>query len=344
MASRVPEKASPVDAGDVVSTGDADLRRVLLVKAKGGLGNRILSAVTGCVYARLHGRQPCIDWRDGAYVPEGVNLYPLLFDAQHSGDPALYDGADIAAPPVWSGQLHKQPVDIIRARYPRSHRSPFVYRKLCVDLSAPDSDAPVAVFWSYLPKMQRLAGVLSRDKRFVGRSEDEITKEMLHRYFTPVAEVREAVDAAFAHIEGPLIGVHLRFTDRKVPIAKILHRIDRMREAQPDAALFLATDSSEAQEAVLSRYERVHTLPKTLSQDGAALHFSQDEFADPVREARAALADMVALSRCDWLIHSRHSTFSVTAALMGDIPVERQFDVDRFNVKVVAKRWFQARA
>lgn len=344
MTSGLPDSITRSDVPASSPTPDMSGDRVLLVKAKGGLGNRMLSAVTGCVYATLHGRRPCIDWRDGAYVPQGENLYPLLFSPQHSGDPAAYDCESDAAPPVWTGRLHCQPVDIIRAQFPRSHRSPFIYRKLCVDLSGPDPDNRVAVFWSYLPKMRRLAASLSRDGRFAGRSEDDIVKEMLRRYFTPVAQVREAVDAALAHIEQPLIGIHLRFTDRKVPLPKIMEQIDRMREAQPDAALFLATDSQQAQDAVLARHDNVHTLSKTLAKDGVALHFSQDEFADPVREARAALADMVALSRCDWLIHSRHSTFSVTAALMGDIPEERQFDVDRRNVKVVAKRWFQARA
>lgn len=233
MTSGLPDTITHSDAAASSPAPDVPGGRVLLVKAKGGLGNRMLSAVTGCVYAQLHVRQPCIDWGDGVYVPQGENLYPLLFEAQHSGDPAAYDGGSDAAPPVWSGRLHCQPVDIIRAQFPRSHRSPFVYRKLCVDLSGPDPASPVAVFWSYLPKMRRLAGALSRDERFAGRCEDDIVKEMLRRYFTPVVQVREAVDAALAHIEQPLIGIHLRFTDRKVPLPKVMDQIDQMREAQP---------------------------------------------------------------------------------------------------------------
>ncbi|MFC3100244.1 hypothetical protein [Altererythrobacter lauratis] len=320
------------------------LPRALVVKAKGGLGNRMLSGVTGCVYADLHGRVPCIDWRDGMYVPQGENLYPLLFESSASGDPSLYDSADVAAPAIWSGQMDRQPVDLIRAHFPKAHRSPFVYRKLCVDLSAPDPAADVAVFWSYLPKMPRLAARLARDPRFAGQSEDAIAARYLDRFFNPVAEVRDSVDALFAAIGKPVIGVHIRFTDRKAPLPAILARIDALRRANPDAALFLATDSQEAQDAVLARHGDAFSLPKTLASDGAALHFSSSSFADPVAEARAALADMWALSRCQWLVHSRHSTFSVCAALMGRIPEDRQHDVDRFNIKVVTKRWFQARA
>jgi hypothetical protein len=38
-------------------------RKILLIKGKGGLGNRILSAVCGLIYADLSGRTPVIDWR-----------------------------------------------------------------------------------------------------------------------------------------------------------------------------------------------------------------------------------------------------------------------------------------
>jgi hypothetical protein len=51
---------------------------------------------------------------------------------------------------------------------------------------------------------------------------------------------------------------------------------------------------------------------------------------------------MYALSSCDWLVHSRHSTFSVAAALIGGIPKSRQRDIDRSNPRVVVKRWIQA--
>ena len=33
-------------------------------------------------------------------------------------------------PAIWSGILDKQPVDVIRARFPDSHQDPFIYRKL----------------------------------------------------------------------------------------------------------------------------------------------------------------------------------------------------------------------
>ena len=321
----------------------ANDKRALVIKAKGGLGNRMLSAVTGCVLSELNGRTPYVDWRDGMYVPPGENLYPLLFDASWMGDVTASDQAKDVAPSCWSGHMDEQPVDIIRRDFPREHRNPLLYRKLSIDLIAEDPGNPVAVFWSYLPKFQRLAKRMAAHPDFAGRSVDDVTSDLLDRYFQPVAEVRREVDRIFQGQAGPVIGVHIRFTDRKAPLPKIVNELERLAAATPDAAIFLATDSAEAQQAVMSRFPDTLTIQKALSDSDTALHFSSEGFSDPVTEARNALIDMMALARCTSLIHSRHSTFSVTAALLGRIPKSRQIDVDRFNPKVAIKQFIQAR-
>ncbi len=318
-------------------------KRALVIKAKGGLGNRMLSAVTGCVLAELNGRTPYIDWRDGMYVPPGENLYPLLFDASWMGELAVFDEATDVAPACWSGHMDEQPVDIIRRDFPREHRNPLLYRKLSIDLVGADPGKPVAVFWSYLPKFQRLAARMAAHPAFAGRTVEDVTCDLLGRYFQPVEEVRTEVDRVFEGQVGPVIGVHVRFTDRKAPLPKIVRELERLAAEQPEAAIFLATDSAEAQEAVMSRFPETLTIRKALSDSDTALHFASEGFSDPVAEARNALIDMMALARCTSLIHSRYSTFSVTAALLGRIPKARQVDVDRLNPKVAIKQFIQAR-
>ncbi len=317
--------------------------RALIIKAKGGLGNRMLAAVTGCVLATLNNRTPYIDWRDGMYVPPGQNLYPSLFDASWMGELTDFDATQEAAPAIWSGCVNKHPFDIITEHFPKQHRDPLLYRKLSIDLVKPDPAPDVAVFWSYLPKLKRLAARMAKHSAFKGRGQDEITSEFLDRYFKPVPEVAQAVDSIFAKVSGAVIGVHIRFTDRKAPLPKIIRKLEGLASANPDAAIFLATDSGEAQDAIQSRFPNVITIDKAIARDGAALHFSSDGFDDPVAEARNALIDMMALARCNWLLHSSHSTFSVTAALIGRIAKERQIDVDRFNLKVQLKSFVQAR-
>lgn len=317
--------------------------RVLLIKAKGGLGNRMLSAITGLVLADLTGRRAFVDWRDGMYVPPGENLYPHLFAADWMGDIAELDAEADVAPAIWSSRLSEHPVDVIRREFPKQHRDPFLYRRLSIPFNGPDPAARAGVFWSYLPKLQRLAGRLAKDPRYAGKSLGAITSDYLARYFQPVAEVTARVDRIFSDVAGPIIGVHIRFTDRKAPLPKILGELERLSKAMPEARVFLATDSEEAQNAVLSRFDNVITIEKALSSSDKALHFSSDHFLDPIEEARNALIDMMALAHCDYLIHSGYSTFSVTAALLGRIPAANQFDVDRFNPKVRIKQYFQAR-
>lgn len=318
--------------------------RILLVKAKGGLGNRMLSAVTGTVLADLLHRTPVIDWRDGMYVPVGTNLYPLLFEDPVGIDPARFDACPVAAPEIWSGRLHEQPVTIISRHFPDRHSSPFLYRRLSIDLTRSDPAADIGVFWSYLPKLARLRGRLARDARFRGRGIDAITQDALDRHFRPSARIRAAVDALFSGRRRPVIGVHIRFTDRKAPLPRIEAALRDLRRRMPNSDIFLATDSAEAQAYVHARFDRVFSIEKQMAQDGSALHFAGGAMADPLREAENAVIDMMALAQCDWLIHSRHSTFSVAAALIGKIPTDRQRDVDALNWRVVTKRWFQSYA
>lgn len=325
-------------------TAVQDWDRVLVIKAKGGFGNRILSAATGVVLATITNRQPVIDWREGMYLPAGTNLYPLLFEqaADDPGPEAFDDERDVA-PPIWSGRLSEQPIDLIRTHFPNSHSSPFVYRRLSIDLLRPAVGARVAVFWSYLPKFARLRGAIRRTPALAGRSTESLARYALDRYFRPNARVRDALDALFAGHRRPVIGVHIRYTDRKAPLDVIERELTRMRTRLPEADIFLATDNADVETRIKARFDRVFTIEKAMAAPGVALHFDAG-FADPLREAENALIDLWALSRCDRLIHSRHSTFSVAAALIGAIPRDRQVDVDRLTPRVVLKRWFQTYA
>lgn len=316
--------------------------KVLVIKAKGGLGNRMLSAVTGLLLARLNGRTAFIDWRDGMYLPPGENLYPHLFEADGRDAVEEFDDCEEVAPAIWSGRMTMHPTNLVHQMFPNRHQDPFLYRKMSIDLQSGDPPDRVGVYWSYVPKLKRLKSRLSRCPDFAGRSEDEIMSAMLAECFRPVREVRDQVDTLFAGMQPPVIGVHIRFTDRKGPLPKILAKLDALKRDQPGATIFLATDSKEAQDAILARFPDVRTIDKALARDGAALHVASGEFSDPVVEARNALVDMLALSRCDWLLHSSHSTFSVTAALLGRIPQKRQVDVDRYNPKVKIKQFIQA--
>lgn len=314
--------------------------RILIVKAKGGFGNRILSAATGIILAKLTDRTAVIDWRDGEYLPAGMDAYPLLFDSPVALDVADFDGRVDVVPPIWAGHLKEHPTDIIHRHFPREHSNPFVYRKLSMNLNRPDDKSPIAVFWSYLPKLDRLRWQLRRSALLHDVRPTQAAKLALDEYFIPNLRVRSAVDDLFTRLAAPVIGVHIRYTDRKVSLGRIFRETDLLRKRMPAAPIFLATDNQAVQDQFRARYSEVVVIDKVLGDDHNSLH-EHVILEDPLHEAENALIDMWALSRCDWLVHSRHSTFSVAAALIGGIPKSQQRDIDRLNPRVVLKRWIQ---
>ena len=51
----------------------------VLVKGKAGLGNRMMSAMNGILYAMLSGRRLVVDWSDFTYSNDHTNVFPKLF-------------------------------------------------------------------------------------------------------------------------------------------------------------------------------------------------------------------------------------------------------------------------
>lgn len=314
--------------------------KFLVIKAKGGLGNRMLSAVTGLIYAELTGRTPVIDWRDGVYARPDNNAYPLLFDSPPMLSADEFDEASDVEPKIWSGELQNHPVQMISRNEPNRHSDPFIYRKYCMDLSKINNDAPVGVFWCYLPKTFRLRNHIAKSDKFRGKTLDAISSDYLERFFTPKKDIVAAAAAAVAPLARPIIGVHVRYTDRKISLDAIRKAIVAMRAKHPSSSLFLATDNALVQSTLSQEFDNIHFTTKWLPESGQHLHLPSAD-RDSLAEAQNAMVDMWALSHCDHLIYSKHSTFSISSALIGRIPQERQIDIDRSNLKVVFKRAFQ---
>lgn len=315
--------------------------RILLIKAKGGLGNRMLSAVSGLVFADLTGREPVIDWRDGSYAPLGENAYPVLFDTPLTRPVEEVDAmACPVAPAIWANHLPDTPEAMVNRYAPTQHASATVYRRFCTDLRRLDTPEPLAVFWCYLPKFGRLTGHMRRDPQFRGRPLHEVIGAYLKRYFTPNERVRTAVAEMKAQLPDPVIGVHVRYTDRKIPLAPLKAALRRRLAEQPAATVFLATDNGAVQQEFAAEFPDIRFIDKLLRPDGSRLHVPSADAAT-TREAENALIDMHLLALSDHLIYSKHSTFSLTAAEIGNIPPARQDDVDRLNAKIVAKRLIQ---
>jgi hypothetical protein len=256
---------------------------------------------------------------------------PNIADIETSSD---------VSPAIWKGSLNERAALLVQRNDPDKHSSAVIYRKYCVDLSRLDQTEQVAVFMSYLPKLGRLQRHMRADARFRGRSWDDVMSDYLARWFQPNARVEDGVTGMMNAIPRPVIGVHVRYTDLKVPLGPIKAALRRQLQRRPSASIFLATDNADVQAEFKAEFANVYHIDKALLPGGVQLHKASHDF-DKQIEAENALIDMWALSHCDHLIYSRNSTFALTAALIGRMEHDQQDDVDRWNLPVVSKRLLQ---
>jgi len=311
---------------------------VLLIKVKGGLGNRVLSTASAILYAQLTGRQFQIDWRDGIYAAYGDNAYHHLFESQESCKLSELKASSLNIDPViWKGKLGLSPSEMIHEYFSTQHSNPFIYRKLSVSLSkCQSSNEVIEVCWSYTSKLGRL-------KRFNCNTKTPISKQfqlVLKNYFRPVKPLSLKLDNFFSNYSGNILGVHIRYTDLRVPLEKLMRTVRKNLENNDFQHIFLATDSKEVEERFVAEFGSVIKLEKQFDQQGGQLH-STEQTKTKLEGAQAALFDLYALSKCDSLVYSSRSSFSRLSALLGDFDSSSLIDIDQYNVKVQIKNWLQ---
>jgi hypothetical protein len=132
--------------------------RVLLVKGRNGLGNRILSALTGILYARLSGRRLVIDWRDPCYGEGGQNAFHRFFTSPLFGPHDLLPASDSVAPEVRRGRLDDDAIEVQRAGGGdvRDISVRDISKRFSIDLGKLDYLENVAVMWTSFDKLDPL--------------------------------------------------------------------------------------------------------------------------------------------------------------------------------------------
>ena len=134
------------------------------------------------------------------------------------------------------------------------------------------------------------------------------------KLFKPTAELQRRIDEVTKHFTADMVSVHIRRTDQVTSIAysKTENFIDLMNReisANPDVKFFLATDDKD--EEVLLR----KTFPgRIVSNENRTLR------RDSLDGMYDALLDLYCLSSCKKIIGSYYSSFTDTAAALGNIP------------------------
>ena len=134
------------------------------------------------------------------------------------------------------------------------------------------------------------------------------------RLFRPTAALQERIDAVTEHFTKDMVSVHIRRTDQINSIAyskteNFIELMNREIEENPDVRFFLATDDKD-EEALLRK-----TFPgRIVSNENRTLR------RDSLDGMYDALLDLYCLAACKKIIGSYCSSFTDTAAALGNIP------------------------
>jgi hypothetical protein len=315
------------------------VNKYLLVKGKGGMGNRMLCAITGILYGQLSGRQTIVDWRDGTYSSDGSNVFSRFFSKPEMCPETMLPKDGTVTPSIWTNELHKSMADMINEHDPTKHNSIFIHRKYSIDVSKMDYDSDIVVFWNYMHRIQILHSHLSDPKYgFVGLTVTQIIKNMLREHFILHNDIRQRIeDFKAKNWPETVIGLHIRYTDRRTNLKRYERPLRRFLQREPGAHIFLATDNHMVAQEYKKRFRNVFSTKKWFPDGISSMHQNL-ACRDKVKNGIEALIDMYLLADCDYLIYPSVSTFSWISYLLSQIPPEKVVDIDRFNLKVKLKR------
>ncbi|MEG3437896.1 nodulation protein NodZ [Pannus brasiliensis CCIBt3594] len=288
--------------------------KYILAKGGSGLGDRTLAAATAILYGQISGRKVIIDWTEGTYAPRGVNAFHVFFDSPSVSDLDDLPATDSIYPPTWKGQLDQTfggRKEQLKIRGTDA---------ISTDLSRVDYEEEILVFCSYGPKISQMRNLFTGDfKKYSQLNNSEILKYLLSNFFVLKPNIKKDFDGfikSYFPASTKMIGIHIRYSDRKIPVETIYKTLDRVRRRNPDSALFLATDSQAILEDFKAKYDRVITTEKWYPPSGETLHQNWNQCPDMLQNGLEALRDLYLLSQCQMLIFSSRSSFGYVASLL----------------------------
>ncbi|MBN8560371.1 MAG: hypothetical protein J0L70_07615 [Leptolyngbya sp. UWPOB_LEPTO1] len=311
---------------------------LLILKGRAGLGNRLLCVLGGILYAQLTQRKLLVDWRDGVYSDGVDNAFYQLMSLIDVDQAESIPVSRSVYPTVWKTYLDK--TVYVVSEYCAQKELPSAKELMqlpqAVNFTKLDYSEEVLVHWSFSSNINQLRRHF-RDKlaQFENQTNLEVLSHILKSHIQVdsgiIADVDQFVQAKFFR---RMIGVHVRYTDRKVELKPYLKSIDRLMISDPDAGIFLATDNAIVEKIFYDRYSnKIVTSEKWLpspSSDSLGIHFNSDA-PSKLQVARQAMIDICLLSRCSSLVFNSVSTFGVIALLMSTLDSSQVFDLSKYT-------------
>ena len=137
----------------------------------------------------------------------------------------------------------------------------------------------------------------------------------LKELFVPTIEIQEQINGLRSQYSENVFGIHIRRTDNKKSIQKneiddYLRFMDKKIETRPDVKFYLATDSMDVKRLMINRYGNRILFHKAILERTS------------VQGMKDAVVDLWCLSLTKEIIGSYYSSYSETAAELGDIELK----------------------
>lgn len=312
--------------------------KYLIVKASGGggLGDCIKSLLVAVLYAKHTGRIMVVDWTGGVYAETDIDPYSLFFSIRGVPEVKQIPQSDDVYPVRWRGRLHQSLHEVYTQDDWLSWDRATTIKEYSADLSKLDYAEQVLVVWDF-DQLAKLMEALSLPYQSALLQYQELANHHLCLSSAMEHSLQDALDA----IQMPELGVHIRatkeFQDNKGSIG-LAHYIATVEAAGfAGKAIFLATDNAKVEEEFRSRFASTQTLSKWFSRPGESLHLN-DDCPDKIDGLRAAILDILLLSRCPNLLITPNSSFSELAQIMSPIS-QRVFGPK--NSGIWSEKWQQ---
>ena len=305
--------------------------KYVLVKGNAGLGNRLYAVLTAALYSRLSGRRLLVDWTDRQYSNDGANVFKRFFMARCAGvgidDDDDIPDTDSVNPWMWRRHLRTSAHEMLMEHAPAALHDPLAGAIVSFDPSRLDHQEELLVMWSYNPLIKQMRrhfrGSLADWRRL---DETAILRRLMH----DTLKLHPSIAGRIADIRrdwgnGPLIGIHVRHTDKRTNLRQIKARLAACHRQFPEAGIFLATDSGQVEQDFHRDYPGLLTVPKWYPASGR-LH-GREECPDRSLNLTEALIDLYLLAGCEHLVINSSSSLGYFAQVVGDTPPQTVIDV-----------------
>ncbi len=297
------------------------MKKYLVVRASGGLSNRLQAVLGGIAYCLLTGRTLCVDWRDGLYSDDFSNVFPLWFQVHgidvascQEVEAAFHAGASVS-PSFWKDYL----CDAVAVEYlftgdthmSAQGRETSSYNIADAGALNQHEAAPdIAVHWEWTFATAR-ALVPALQKRFTeyaALDEDAVLRALLQKHISPTVNVQQEIHQFYTqNFTQPPLGIHIRHSDLQSPLPHMMAAL-QSTYTQGDE-IFLCTDNELVEKMVRRLYPQCITREKIFQGVNIPLHNYVPGISN-VQKGFDAVVEMLLLAKCKHIIHFKRSSFA----------------------------------